>query len=386
MRMVFWLSLIFILYVYAGYPILLFLWSKFKTNKVEKKEFTIAPAISILIAARNEENNVGKRLENLLSVDYPKERMEIIVVSDGSTDGTANTVRKYISISGGIHDVNVKKVKIILLEVRESRGKANALNEAYKLASGEFIVFADCRQEFRKDAIKKLLPNFNDPRIGCVSGELVFYSNRDSEIENEMGIYWNLEKRIRKMESDIGSVAGATGAIYVIRKHLYSTLPVGLILDDVYIPMKIVCAGYRTIFESQAIAYDKVSENYSREKARKVRTLSGNYQLLKAMPELLSPFRNPIFFRYLSHKVFRLFVPFFVAGLFVSSYLMKGLVYNLVFYAMTVLMLMPFFDKVLSRIPVLSTLSKVSNTFIALNYFAILAFFHQLKPQKKDIW
>jgi len=386
MKIVFWCSLIFIFYVYAGYPILLYLWTKYKTNKIQVRELSPLPMISILIAAKNEEANIGRRLDNLLSTEYPKEKMEIIIVSDGSSDGTSRIVIEKIYKQEALSSTNQQIAKIILLVLDESRGKAHALNEAYRAASGDYIVFTDCRQVFKKDAIKRLLSNFSDPRIGCVSGELIFNKNTGSSIEEEVEIYWNLEKRIRKMESEIGSVAGATGAIYAIRKHLYTPMPDRLILDDVYVPMKIVCAGYRTLFDSGAIAFDRVSEDYSKERARKIRTLLGNYQLLKYMPELLSPLKNPIFLRFISHKVLRLFVPYFILSLFISSYFEKGVVYDAIFYLMLIMITLPFFDKALSHIPTISILAKISRTFIALNYFALLAFLKLLKSKNEDIW
>jgi poly-beta-1,6-N-acetyl-D-glucosamine synthase len=387
MKIIFWLSIIFIVYTYAGYPILLFIWSKLNPTKVDKAELTSLPFVSIIISARNEENSIANRLDNLLETKYDVDQMEIIVVSDGSTDGTSNIVKEYIGDRRKVQTTRVSnKISIQLIELEESRGKATALNAGYEVARGEYIVFTDTRQAFETNAIRKLIANFHDTKVGCVSGELVFYKESGSKIEAEIGYYWNLEKKIRKMESKTGSVVGATGAIYAIRRHLYTSLPKGLILDDVYIPMKIVCQGYRAVFESDAIAYDRMSDDITKEKSRKVRTLLGNYQLLKAMPELLSPFKNPLYLRFLSHKIFRLFVPFFVASLFISSYVIEGTLYTATFYLIATVLILPIFDKALSNVPILNKVVKLTMTFVTLNYFALLAFLYLFRSEKEKVW
>src|SRR5208283_4061082 len=215
---VFWLSVCFIAYTYFGYPLTLYVLSYFKSLTVKKGH--IYPKISIVIAVRNEEKNIRERLEDLLAQEYPTNRREIIVVSDGSTDGTEDIVREY-------QGQNVR-----LSSLQSSKGKAEALNYGIAHAAGEVVVFADARQRFMPDALKHLVGNFNDPSVGCVSGELVFTESQGSEIKAEMGAYWHYEKWIRKCESRTGSVMGATGAIYAARTALYKPLPSGIILDD----------------------------------------------------------------------------------------------------------------------------------------------------------
>jgi biofilm PGA synthesis N-glycosyltransferase PgaC len=254
------------------------------------------------------------------------------------------------------------------------------------VASGDYIVFADARQDFGPDSVRELLANFNDPAVGSVSGELVFCEDSATTIKAEMGIYWNMEKWIRKMEGRIHSVAGATGAIYAIRKELFEEIPEETILDDVFVPMKIVLRGYRNVFEDRAIAYDVFSKDLAGEKRRKVRTLLGNYQLLRLMPELASARRNPIFLQFVSHKIFRLFIPFFLIALLASSFFASGVVYALVFWAMVAVVVMNLLYAPLSRIRYLDRLCAVSRTLVSLNYFALLAFFYCLRPGKMKVW
>jgi cellulose synthase/poly-beta-1,6-N-acetylglucosamine synthase-like glycosyltransferase len=265
-------------------------------------------------------------------------------------------------------------------------GKPHALNTGVSLAHGDFVVFADARQDFDPDAVRELIANFNDPKVGSVSGELVFYEGSDTSIKAEMGFYWTIEKWIRKMEGQVHSIPGATGAIYAIRKELFEEIPEKTILDDVFVPMKIVTSGYRNVFDDRAIAHDVFSKDLAEEKRRKVRTLRGNYQLLHLMPELASISGNPIFFQFFSHKIFRLFVPFSFIALLVSSFTAAGFIYRLAFWGIVAVLLMNVFYKQLSSVPWLNRLCAVSRTLLSLNYFAFLAFFHFIRPGKNKIW
>jgi hypothetical protein len=219
-----------------------------------------------------------------------------------------------------------------------------------------------------------------------VSGELVLDGESRNSISKQMGFYWNLEKRIRKMESAIDSVPGATGAIYAVRKSLFQPLPEDALLDDVLIPMNVVFQGYRSIYDMGSVAHDTNSENLFQEKRRKVRTSLGNYQLLQIDPRLLSPTRNPLFFRYVSHKVFRLFVPFFFLVALGSSIILDGVFYKFVFALSAATFLFPFIDKFINSVPVLEKISTAACTFVSLNYFAAVALMHFRRPGKKRVW
>jgi cellulose synthase/poly-beta-1,6-N-acetylglucosamine synthase-like glycosyltransferase len=260
-----------------------------------------------------------RRLRNLLGLDYPREKVQIIVSLDGSTDGTENVVKRYPAIQ--------------LVHARQ-RGKAAAINTAMAHAKGEVIVFADARQTFDSQTLRELAANFADPRIGAVTGELILADHPDVEAGRPLGTYWRYEKVIRALESELHSVVGVTGAIYAIRRELFEVLPEDLILDDVMAPMRIVLGGRRVVFDSAAKAFDTVTCCANAEYNRKVRTLAGNYQLLVRMPALLNPFRNPIFWQLVSHKVTRLFAPYAMAALFVSNALLVDTpVYGVIFAA-----------------------------------------------------
>jgi len=320
MEVIFFANFIFVLYTYIGYPLWLYLIKAFQLNLSPVSTYEhwdCKPNISVVISAYNEEKNICLRVENIYKQNYPKEKIQIIVVSDGSTDNTV----------GVLYNLNFTNLDVI--ELSNNKGKSIAINYGVDAANGEIIIFADSRQIFDKFAIDNLVRTFSNKNVGCVSGELILLKNSESSIPVEIGTYWKYEKWIRKMESATGSVVGATGAIYAIRRKLYRPLPPGALLDDVLTPMNIVMQGYRCIFNSKAVAYDLVSKDITQEWTRKVRTLTGNWQLLYFSPSLLLPWRNPLWGRFLAHKIFRLLVPFALVVIFVTGILSQGILYEI---------------------------------------------------------
>ena len=338
MEMVFWISSATILYVYAGYPLVLALWvrlvresgSRSNRQVADTTEFatasgtggldpwsqyavahdTGAAGVSIVLAVRNEAHRLGGRIENLLAQDCDCD-LEVIVVSDGSTDDPASVLRRF--------PANVR-----LLEIPAS-GKAAALNAGVAHARHEFLVFADARQTFATDALRQLIRRFSNPDVGGVTGELLLDAEQElpadanAAVADGVGMYWRYEKALRRMESAVGSTLGATGAIYALRRSLWRPLPVETLLDDVLAPMRAVLAGYRVVFEDAAKAFDYVSRDAATESRRKIRTLAGNVQILWLEPRLLIPFVNPVWLQYVSHKLGRLVVPYALVGVFTSS-------------------------------------------------------------------
>lgn len=318
-ELIFWFAAALILYTYAGYPLLLLVLTKLKKRPIMKSP--IQPSVSVVLAVRNEASQIAARLQNLCAQNYPAENMEIIVVSDGSDDGTEAFVE-------ACSDTRVK-----LIRLEPSAGKAYAVNAGVAAASGEFIVFADARQQFEPMVIRELCANFSDPVVGCAGGELIFRKSPDSTVRAEMGAYWLYEKKIRHMESDTGSVIGVSGCIYAVRRALFQPLPAGTILDDVLTPMNIVRQGYRVVFVPSAMAYDIVSKDVDQEWKRKVRTLTGNWQLMSLAPWLVVPGMNPVWMRFMSHKIFRVKVPFWLMCLLASSALLPAPFYQALFFA-----------------------------------------------------
>ena len=192
-------------------------------------------------------------------------------------------------------------------------GKPLALNAGVEAATGDILVFADARQQFCPDALVELAANFDDRRVGGVTGELMLDCEGTESIESTIGdgigLYWKYEKWLRRKESAVWSTLGATGAIYALRRRLWTPLPADALLDDVLAPMRAVMAGYRVVFEERARAFDRTSPDAAAEARRKTRTLAGNYQILAQEPRLLVPILNPVWLQYVSHKIGRLLVP-----------------------------------------------------------------------------
>lgn len=306
MKPLFWFCFFAIGYTLIGYPLWLWMSARVRSKPVRKvcpSRPEELPSISVIVVVRNEAGRIERRMTNVLEQTYPPSKMQVIVVDDGSTDDTALRVQSWI-------DTHSDSCPFLLIRHASSRGKAFGIDSAVELASGEILVFCDARQRFAGDALLHLVLNFADPHVGCASGELVFETTEGSDIQVEMGSYWNFEKKVRSLESRTGSVAGATGAVYAIRKSLFRSIPGRTILDDVLIPMRVALQGYRIVFDHEARAYDVVSKDMKQEGRRKIRTLAGNWQLLVLEPNLAHPLKNPIWFRFLSHKIFRLLVPY----------------------------------------------------------------------------
>jgi len=318
MKILFWLSIITIIYVYIGYPILVYLLSLFYKKPLGGKY--IYPKISIIIAAYNEEKNIENKIRSLQALDYPEQRVEVLIGSDGSTDRTDEIVEKFIVHSSKFIEEKpvFQRIKFFRQETRQ--GKPSMLNLLAKEAKGEILVFTDARQALDKNVLNELVKHFGDEKVGSVSAAL-FYTNgqHNNKTGTGIGLYWEYEKFIRKSESRMGSMLGATGALYAIRKELFPQLPPDLILDDIYIPMKIVERGYRAIFDKKAKVYDKVFANPKEEFLRRVRTLAGNYQLFFYLRNLFNPLKGKISWQFFSHKFLRLMVPFLLIALLVSN-------------------------------------------------------------------
>ena len=226
MKYLFWLAAGLITYTYLGYACWLRVRMLWRSRPVQRGSFT--PLVSIAMVVRNEQQVLETKLKNLMGLDYPADRCQIIVVSDGSTDGTESILRTYGSDS---------RIHIVLKKL--AQGKACGLNDAIDLAQGDIVVFTDARQKIEAGAIRELLADFADPLVGCVSGELMLGDPETGEKGEGMGVYWRIEKKVRELESASGSVVGATGALYAVRREWLAGIPPETLLDDVLIPMQV---------------------------------------------------------------------------------------------------------------------------------------------------
>jgi poly-beta-1,6-N-acetyl-D-glucosamine synthase len=330
MELLFWTSALVIAYVYAGYPVLLAVWARLAPKPPQKRAFAPGtwPSLSIVIAARNEGARLPARIANLLALPYDGAR-ELIVVSDGSTDGTAGAVAPYAA-RGEVRFVEIP-----------AGGKPLALNAGVAIARGDILVFADARQRYNHAALAALVSNFADPEVGGATGELVLDCESGasaSTVGEGLGAYWKYEKWLRRNESLVRSTLGATGAIYALRRSLWRPLPAETLLDDVLAPMRAVLDGWRIVFDDAATAWDRTAGDAAEEGRRKRRTLAGNYQILAQEPRLLVPVLNPVWLQYVSHKIGRLIVPWALLAMLVSSAALAGdgWIYGLALIAQTV--------------------------------------------------
>jgi biofilm PGA synthesis N-glycosyltransferase PgaC len=360
MKWVFWAAVLVIAYAYAGYP--MWLWVRAHLRPRPARRGAVQPTVSVVMVARNEEAALRVKLRNLLELEYPAERCQIVVVSDGSTDGTEAILREH---------ARDPRVHVVLNQL--ACGKACGLNDAMQLATGDVILFTDARQKIERDAIRLMMEGFADAEVGAVSGELMLGDPENGETGEGMGLYWRIEKRVRELESVSGSVVGATGALYAVRRELVAEVPADTILDDVFIPMNVARKGFRVLFDPRAKAWDSASLGTDREFRRKVRTLTGNYQLLQLAPWLLTG-GNPIRFEFVSHKLLRLVVPFALIALLVAPWFLAGSFYEAAFFAQVAFYGLSILGGTGWKLGPVSRLADAAFTFVSLNTAALVAF------------
>jgi len=305
MLLTFWLCLGLIIYVYLGYPILITGLASVRQRPIDVAP--IYPTVSLIVSAYNEEGVIGKKIENCLSLHYPKELLEIIVVTDGSTDRTPSIVSAY---------VNRNRIKLLHSPLRE--GKAAAMNRAAADARGEILIFSDANAMYNADSLQMLVRNFNDAHVGCVNGKKMVYKSQSSIFGSEK-TYWNYESHIKLKETQLGSTVGVSGEMIAVRAALFEPVPIRMILDDSFIAMQVLKKNFRVVYEPTAISYEYSSISTHSEVMRRQRISAGRFQMLFSARELW-PWNDKLaIFELVSHKIMRLFLPFFSVGVFVSS-------------------------------------------------------------------
>ena len=359
-RYMFWIAFSFIIYTYLVYPLIIVVLSRLRKNPhISDENVGTLPTLTMIIIAYNEETSILDKIENCHELDYPEDHLTVCIVSDGSTDRTNEILEGRSDILFIMDDAN--------------RGKPHQINSAVERSDSDIIVFSDSRQIYGRDALRKLVRNFADPDIGAVSGELVFRSAED-HTERSIGLYWRYEKVLRKAESDVDSTLGVSGSIYAIRRELVEPIPDDTILDDIEIPLRAFRKGYRVIFDSDAEAYDIASAELGAEFKRKARTLAGNFQLFDRNSWLLNPFENRIFFQAVSHKLFRLFVPYALCLVLIASYL-DGRAAFRVFFLLQLLFYLSGIAAVLSERLRSSRIMNFVAVFLSLNAASVAALY-----------
>lgn len=330
---IWWVLLPVVFYVYFGYPTLLWVLSRLKGRRPVPIRDDFEPKVSLIIAAYNEERVIDQKLENSLSLDYPRNKLEIIVVSDGSTDRTSDIVRGY-SVQG-----------IQLVELAHNVGKASAQNEAVKQAKGDILLFTDAEILLQQDVIHKMIQHFHDGTVGCVVGKVTYLNEGETAVSEGEGLYWRYELSLRRKESEVGNLAMGSGSIIAVRRSLFEPIDPA-VSEDFVLPMGAAIQGYRTLYESEAIARLKLFQVRAHEMFNtKVRTVTLDTRSLFLCRAILNPFQYPLYaWGLISHKLLRWLVPYFLIVLLAINLLLLGYAfYNLtlavqiLFYSLAVI-------------------------------------------------
>ncbi|MBT8139542.1 MAG: glycosyltransferase family 2 protein [Gammaproteobacteria bacterium] len=372
LEILFWLSAGVLVYIYAGYPLVLLVATRFSKKTVAKGSFT--PTVSIIIPAFNEAAVIAETIENKLALDYPEGKLEIIVVSDESTDGTDEIVEKY----------SARGVKLIRQEPRQ--GKTSGLNLAVPEASGEIIVFSDANSIYGHDALLRLTSNFADETVGYVTGKMIYVSADGSVVGDGCSAYMKYENYIRSMESALNSVVGVDGGVDAVRSSLYQQMRADQ-LPDFVLPLSVASKKYRVVYEPAAILKEQSLSDADSEYRMRVRVALRAMWALLDMCHLLNPFRYPVYsWQLLSHKILRYMAFLPLIALFVSNAMLLGQApYGLLFAGQIIFYCLAGFCLYSSKddMPFYFSLPYY---FVLLNVSCANAFWRFIRGQKQIIW
>lgn len=372
-EVIFWLIIFIIFYTYAGYSLFILLLSLFINRPIKKKE--VYPRVTFLITAYNEEHSIAAKLKNTLHLDYPVEKLEVVVASDGSTDSTDTVVKQF-------HDQGV-----ILKRVEGRVGKTETQNQTVAKATGDIIIFSDATTSYKEDAIRKIVRNYADPQVGAVSGRYEYINPTGAAVGLGTVLFWKYENLIKRLQTRIQTITGCCGCIYSVRRDLYEPLPRDIISDLVE-PLKILEKGFRISFEPEAVAYEETTETSKEEFGMRVRVISRGMNGLWYMRNLFNPFKYGfISFQLFSHKVLRWMIPFMLPLLLISNFFLIGkLFYNLCFIVQILFYLGAGVGYLLDRSGKKAKLLALPLYYCVVNAASITAFFRTLTGRKSIVW
>ena len=373
--MLFWGALAAIAYAYVVFPLIVLLRGRLWSQPFTQGDIT--PRVSIIVAAHNEESSIGSKLQNVLSVDYPAERLEVIIASDGSDDDTENIVRQF----GG------RGVRLLSLP---RRGKAHAMNAAVAASSGDILVFSDANSMYASGAVRALVRPFADPTVGGVAGDQRYLDDASAAITADgERAYWDFDRKLKEAQSQAGNVTSATGAIYAIRRSLFSPVPEG-VTDDFVTSTKVIAQGCRLVFAPGAVAFEPVARSGGVEFGRKVRVITRGFQSVLEMRALLNPFRYGFYaIQLFSHKVVRRLVALPLLVLLAGSLILwnDSLLYGTVAFGQLLLYGCAALGIALSRTRFGRTkVLTLPLFFVAVNVAALMAALKLLVGQRVVMW
>jgi cellulose synthase/poly-beta-1,6-N-acetylglucosamine synthase-like glycosyltransferase len=311
-RLLFWISAGFTIYVYFGYPILL--WALQAVFRSSPDKQPVEPTVSLLVAAYNEAGVIADKIRNSLAIDYPANKLEVVIASDGSTDATAEIVRSFVGDRFG------GRVRLLNFEI--NRGKTAMLNDAIPQLRGEIVAFSDASSMVSPDSLRTLVQSFSDPRVGAASGVYRLLKKDHARLGSQEDLYWKYETFLKVQEARLGAFTGAHGSLYAIRHALYPFPSANTINDDFTIPMRILEHGHRVAYEPAAVAFEEAHEMEGF--SRRVRITAGNIEQLREIKKLIWPPRPFVLFCLFSHKTGRLLVPLFMLVALVTNIVLRG--------------------------------------------------------------
>jgi cellulose synthase/poly-beta-1,6-N-acetylglucosamine synthase-like glycosyltransferase len=374
-KIIFWTSAVAIIYVYVGYPLLVYLVSRLRPLEIKKSAFE--PTVTVLITAYNEEQAIREKLENTLQIDYPKEKLEILVASDGSTDRTDEIVREFS---------DRHRIKLFRQEGR--MGKTYTQNKAVEQATGEIILFSDATTVYEKNVLKQMLPNFADQTIGCVAGRLIYVDESRSNIGKGAKSYWNYETFLKESESRACSLIGASGCLYAIRRAVYQPMYAEA-CSDFLIATVVYRQGLRTVFEPAAFCTEETNQHSDKEMKMRVRVIGQTFTDLWRNRAMMNPFRSGFFsVQLISHKLLRYAVPLFLLFILISS---AYLAVHSAFYLAILLVQTAFYSSALIGLLLERSGKKVGVFaiplyFVLTNVASLVGFYKFLSGEKYVRW
>lgn len=371
---IFWMSAVALLYTYVGYPLLLALVSLLRPRAVCRAEYQ--PCVSVVIAAYNEERDLAAKLENTLALDYPPELLEILVASDCSTDRTDEIAREFAACGVRLHRQGVRL------------GKTAAQNAAVELARGDVVLFSDATTLYQPNVLRMMMPNFADPTVGCVAGRLIYVDPTDSSVGQGARSYWNYETFIKRHESRIGSLIGASGCLYAVRRTAYVPL-YHEACSDFIIATKMVEQGLRAVYEPDAVCTEETNGHVEKEMKMRVRVIAQTFTDLWRHRAMMNPFRSGFYaVQLLSHKVMRYAVPHLLIAILVTSAILAP---GSHFYLMVLVLqlgcyLSAFAAWALDRAGVRNRLLALPQYFMLANVASLIACYQFLRGERYARW
>jgi cellulose synthase/poly-beta-1,6-N-acetylglucosamine synthase-like glycosyltransferase len=382
-ELLFWAASLAVLHSYVFYPFIIQLLAKRKKKNITSVEYSDneLPFLSIIIPAHNEIAVIDEKLNTVLNNNYPKDKFEILIGSDCSTDGTNEM----------IHNKAKTFTNIRPYIFNSRQGKPAMLNQLVPQANGEIVVFSDANILFSENTLRELVKRFSDNRIGLVDTRMMNLGMTNKGISQAENTYISREVRIKQAESEaFGTMMGPFGGCFAMRRKLFEPIPPTFTVDDFFLNMIVFEKGYQCVSSAEAIVYENVSDDIQIEYRRKVRISSGNYQNLKRFKKLLWPLTSPVAFCWLSHKVLRWFSPQFYLIALLSSLIVTSLTGSFVYGSISVLFiagaLLPFFDNLLHKIGVNIVILRLINHFAYMNLALLHGFIKYLKGIKTNVW